>query len=165
MYKYWKYKNYKANYIFSTINTDNSYGYNRATIEAKYGIYLDYGNFSKTFFNNKLWNGNIDHGNHVPNEPFLLTDICFIHFHNRNIEQIKKKTINNVIGLGYNHNNNDELKKNIDKPGNHHIKNMIKINEGKFNFNTHYNPNNESIKLDIFNNFIRKLKENWFIKI
>ena len=42
-----------------------------------------------------------------------MTNLCLIHYHCRNLEQMKKKSYNNVKGLGYNPNSIDELKAHL----------------------------------------------------
>lgn len=148
------YTNYKTNYIYSTISSNDNYGYKIATQECQYGIYADYNILAKTFFNNRTWNGIIDHGNHFPNKNYLLTDLCLLHFHCRNIEQIKKKTINNVVGLGYDIHNLPDITARV---GEHHIKRLREMNENRFNLDTNYIKTNESICLGEFTNFIQNL--------
>lgn len=148
------YKNYKTNYIYSTISSHESFGYEKACQECKYGFYSDYGNQAKTFFNNRIWNGNIDHGNHCSDEEYYMTDLCLLHFHCRNINQIKKKTINNVLGLGYDINN---LSKYINHPGNHHVKNLMLMQNNEYKLNSNYQKNDSTIDLEEFNNFIKNL--------
>lgn len=125
---------YKMNYIDSKILIPN--GYQRATVETRYGKYNDQKDFAKTFFHSGLFKGIIDHGNHFITNKYYLSNFCLVHFHTRNIEQIKGKIYNNVSGLGYNANNINELRKTLIKnptaAGNHHIKNQIIVLEGKF---------------------------------
>jgi len=150
---------YKANYI-STVITDNTYyGYDNAVLECKYGNYDNYGQNAKTFFKLKNYNRNIDHGNHIRTDNFFLTNICLVHYHLRNITQIKTKIYNNVIGLGY-PNNLIKLKQilhnNNNCCGNHHIKNYIHILENTFFLHTStYNSN--MIELSPLSKFILKL--------
>ena len=146
--------NYKTNYIQSTISSDNDIGYRRATIECQNGIYANYNNLAKTFFNNRKWNGQVDHGNHCPNQKYYMTDICLIHFHSRNLNQVKQKTINNVRGLGYDMNN---LPQDKNLPGGHHVQRLRDIQENKFQLDTNYTKNDSSIDLREFNNFILNL--------
>jgi len=124
---------YKCNYIFSQITNEN--GYERATVESQYGCYHNLGSHAKSFINTKYYSGIIDHGNHIPTDKFLLTKICLIHYHSRNLNQMKKKILNNVLGLGY-PNDINALKRlllNNDKcPGNHHVKNQINVLENTF---------------------------------
>lgn len=152
-------KVYKTNYILALITKIN--GYERATSECNYGTYLEYGNMAKSFFKKNLFDKKIDHGNHINTNEYFLTNLCLIHFHSRNLEQMKKKIYNNVSGFGYNLNSLDSLKKNIiDNPnclGNHHIKNQIQILEN--NYNLQYinivNTNLKLINLYNFNNIIK----------
>jgi hypothetical protein len=138
---------YKCNYINSLITTNDKKGYNNALRESEYGKYLDYGKMAKTFVNIHKWSGHLDHGNHCCTKNYFLTELVLVHYHCRNIEQIKKKVIANVTGLGYNQNVN-ELKKLLEKnpniEGGHHVRNMIKILENKFTIET--NPDLSEIK-------------------
>jgi len=155
-----KFKNnsvFKANYIYSTITSGNNIGYSNALLECQYGQYLDYGNMAKTFVNKHNWEGVMDHGNHFPTEDYISTNICLIHYHCRNLEQMKKKVITNVEGLGYNSNDLDFLK-NLpkDTPGCHHVRHMIQILKNKFIINTNFIITNENVNL---NSFVLYLKE------
>jgi len=129
-----KANSYKMNYIFSKILTKN--GYDRATIEAELGSYTDYGNIAKTFFHSSLFKGIIDHGNHYHTNDYYLTTLCLVHYHCRNLDQMKKKVYNNVKGLGHNPFNLMKLKEAIAKQpgidGFHHITNQINILEKKY---------------------------------
>ena len=73
-----EYSNYKTNYIMSNIDSKDGIGYKRACVEGRYGNYVDYGNMAKTFFNNRIWNGEIDHGNHYCNNKYHMTNLCLI---------------------------------------------------------------------------------------
>ena len=98
-----KFKNnsvFKANYIYSTITSGNNIGYSNALLECQYGQYLDYGNMAKTFVNKHNWEGVMDHGNHFPTEDYISTNICLIHYHCRNLEQMKKKSDNECGRIG-----------------------------------------------------------------
>uniref|UniRef100_A0A6C0LGB2 Glycosyltransferase 2-like domain-containing protein n=1 Tax=viral metagenome TaxID=1070528 RepID=A0A6C0LGB2_9ZZZZ len=124
---------YKANYLVPIIT--NEFGYERATAELNYATYADYGAHAKSFINTDLFRGKIDHGNHIHSDTYFLTDIALVHYHSRNIEQIKKKIINNVIGLGYStdlSNLKQALIKNPCCPGSHHIQRYIDIIENNF---------------------------------
>jgi len=127
---------YKARYITSLITDPN--GYKNAGLEAEFGIWVDNGYMAKSFFNTSIYKGEIDHGNHIPTSNYLLTDIYLVHYHCRNIEQIKKKIKNNVEGLGYI--NSLEHLKNIIKSnpqcaGNHHVESQIKVLENTYKLN------------------------------
>ncbi len=132
--------NYKANYIMSTIDTADHIGYERATVQANFGLYTDYGRMAKTFFNNHKWKTrSLDHGNHHPNSDYLLTDICLLHYHCRNLEQMKKKVYNNVEGLGFSTTDLEKLEAlPRDSVGNHHIRSLIAILKGTFSINTNF---------------------------
>lgn len=125
---------YKMNYILSKILTEN--GYERAAVEAEIGSYMDYGKNAKTFFHSSLFKGVIDHGNHYHMNSYYLTKLCLVHFHCRNLDQMKKKVYNNVKGFGYDPFNLIKLKETIARHPNingfHHINNQINILENKF---------------------------------
>jgi hypothetical protein len=124
---------YKANYIMTIPNNKN--GNLRAPAEIDYGEYSDYGASAKSFINTKYFNENIDHGNHINCNDYHLTNIVLVHYHVRNFEQLKKKNINNIVGLGY-PTDLASLKKLIkDVPnlaGFHHIHSYINILENKY---------------------------------
>ena len=71
---------------------------------------------------------------------------------------MKKKIYSNVKGLGYEQNNIENLKNNINNQGGHHVKNQIDILEGKFHINTNYKPHSKTIYLSVFNNYLKNLK-------
>lgn len=149
---------YKMNYIWSKIL--NSEGYNRATVESTYGDYRDYKSQAKTFFNTSIFKGEIDHGNHFMVTNYILTKLCLVHFHSRNLDQMKKKVFNNIIGLGYQPFKLNELKK-LAKingcEGIHHINNQIDILENNYKLPIG-KINNNDISLEPLNNFIINLK-------
>jgi len=124
---------YKANYINASI--EKAGGYDKATNEINYGTYYDMGNAAKSFFNTSYYKGDIDHGNHIHTNDFHLTNICLVHYHWRNLEQMKKKILNNITGLGY-PNNLDYLRDLINRApmcsGNHHVRNQINVLEGRY---------------------------------
>ena len=131
---------YKCEYIYPKICKLDS---NRPCIDFKYGNDpQNYGTHAKVFLNNLTKNIKLDHGNHYPTNKFIHTNIYLLHYHNRgNLNQIKKKTINNLVGLGYDITNSEEnitnLKKKISRkiPGNHHIKTLISIYDNKYKIN------------------------------
>ncbi len=150
---------YKMNYINS--KNFSNVGYTKATIECNYGKYADYGNHAKTFFHSDLFKGNIDHGNHYnQTNNYLLTDLCLIHFHQRNLEQIRKKVYNNVKGLGYNPFDLNVLKylqnKGQSLPGYHHVAKQILMIEHKFKLDVDLKEKDD-VSLDPFNSFILQL--------
>ena len=124
---------YKAPYLGPVLTKPE--GFNRSTIEVDYAGYNDMGSLAKSFIDTRYFNGVIDHGNHICSNNFLTTNIALVHYHNRNLEQMKKKIYNNVTGLGYNP-NIDSLKKTINNnpycDGNHHVKNLINIHENNY---------------------------------
>jgi len=125
---------YKMNYINCKVIDPN--GYERAARTATNGVYDDYGQMAKSFFNTALFNGKIDHGNHYKTSNYVLTDLCLVHYHQRNLEQMKKKIYNNVSGLGHNPFDLQGLKRLYGSPagaiGWHHIEHQIQVLEGKF---------------------------------
>ena len=146
---------YKANYINALITQNN--GYEKAVHEIYCGSYCNMGNSAKSFFNTKYYKGDIDHGNHIRCTNFLLTKLCLVHYHSRNLEQIKKKILNNITGLGY---KNDLLflknliEENPNCSGNHHVKNQINVLKYNFLLNVH-NINNNEINLNPLKERIR----------
>ncbi len=123
---------YKMNYIAT--NPIGPEGYKRATIESESGVYSDYGSMAKTFFHSSLFIGGLDHGNHFNTPNYHLTTLCLVHYHCRNLEQMKKKIFNNVSGLGHNPFDLKRLKK-IEREGAqgvHHINHQISVLEGTF---------------------------------
>jgi len=146
------------NYIISKILQLN--GYEKATVETNYGKYSDYGNNAKTFFISNLFDGVIDHGNHYHTNNYILTKLCLIHFHTRNLDQIKKKVYNNITGLGYNPFNLNELNQmlrvNPSCEGYQHVTKQIEILENRFTINVE-ERNETDIDLTIFNNYMKSL--------
>lgn len=149
---------YKMNYISAKIG--NPIGYPRATVDSKYGKYLDYGNQAKTFFNSRLFRGVIDHGNHYVSNTYWLSDLCLVHFHQRNIEQIKKKVYNNVKGFKHDPFNLTQLKhwlyKNPKGMGVHHVQKQIQILEHTFSLDVEL-PENNDISLSPLNYMLVEL--------
>jgi hypothetical protein len=140
---------YKANYINALITKEN--GYEKATNEINYGCYIDMGNIAKTYFNTSYYKGHIDHGNHIHSNDYHLTKICLVHYHSRNLEQMRKKILNNITGLGY-HNDLNFLKNlilsNPDCSGNHHVKHQINILEGTYSLPC-YSINGNEIDISV----------------
>lgn len=150
---------YKCNYINSKIISSNKDGYKRAALECTRGSYNEtMKKMAKSFFDTRIWNGIIDHGNHCCTDNYIKSELCLVHYHKRNLEQHKKKVINNVKGLGYNIDNIDELKKLSEyAPGRHHIRHMIKILEGTYSVNLNEKSNSNDIDLSPISNFLKKL--------
>jgi hypothetical protein len=150
---------YKCDYIHSKITCNNKEGYKRAVMESKKGRY-DHERekiMAKSFFDTRYWKGDIDHGNHCNTQRhFSLSNLCLVHYHCRNLEQHKKKVINNVKGLGYDYNNLNTLK-NLGKncAGNHHVLQMIRIHEGTYSINTNEQQNKDDIDLSPISKFIK----------
>lgn len=133
---------YKANYIDALITQNN--GYEKATYEINYGSYCDMGNFGKSYFNTRYYKGSIDHGNHIVCDNYHLTKLCLVHYHRRNFEQMKKKILNNITGLGYHNDLNflkNLIKNNPGCAGFHHVNNQINVLEGTYSLNA-YTTNN-----------------------
>ena len=92
-------------------------------------------NSSLVSWQSYLFNGKIDHGNHYHTTNYYLSNFCLVHYHCRNLEQMKKKIFNNISGLGHSPFNLSYLK-TIEKSnpdGIHHIRNQIQILENTFN--------------------------------
>jgi hypothetical protein len=89
------------------------------------------GNWRKTYLNkNNVGNYIIDHGNHMYDLTFSCSDICLVHYHSRNHNQMIKKIKNNVQGFNLPLNLSfleSLIEQKPNYPGNHHIKKMIKI--------------------------------------
>jgi hypothetical protein len=149
---------YKMNYINAKIFTPE--GHDRATVDVKYGSYSDYGCNAKTFFNSRIFKGIIDHGNHFMSNSYLLSSLCLIHFHQRNLDQIKKKVFNNVKGLGYEPFNLETLRylqrRGSAVPGFHHVDKQIRILENRFTLDVEQ-PSNNDISLIPLNEAIINL--------
>ena len=127
---------FKANYIQTLIDNDE---YKTPMHETRYGAYLDYQGHAKTFLNKKKWNGTLDHGNHYPTTEYVMSDLCLVHYHCRNKDQMIKKIENNVLGLGYPIDSLDYLQSlSKDCPGSHHVKHMISILENTFSLQIHH---------------------------
>jgi hypothetical protein len=136
---------YKANYVI--VNPKTPDGHKRATTEIEYGKYADYKNAAKSFVDIRHFKGSIDHGNHIACDNYLLTNIVLVHYHERNIEQMNKKSRNNVIGLGYpiDLNGLKNLHKNTPNcMGLHHVITQISIQEKKYKLHHNANPNPSS---------------------
>jgi hypothetical protein len=157
-----EYPVFKMNYINSKLikYNEKTEGYNRATIESHNGSYNDGGTFAKSFFWSHLFKETIDHGNHFQTKNYILTNLCLIHFHTRNLEQIKKKVYNNVKGLGHNpfdiHNLKQRLMENSVCEGCHHLNKQIDILSGTFNL-PYEEQKEDDIMLTPFNNYIMKI--------
>lgn len=61
---------------------------------------------------------NIDHGNHMKDVKYYLSDLCLVHYHLRSHKQKYLKSVNNTVGMGFKVNikkcekgNKKELKK------------------------------------------------------
>ena len=149
---------FKMNYIHSKVLTQD--GYQRAAVESSFGHYDYRGSVAKTFFKSNLFKGVIDHGNHYITDKYILTKLCLVHFHTRNLDQIKKKAYNNVKGFGHNpfdiHYLKYVLSTNPNIEGSHHISKQISILEKTFNI-----PVEQQLADDIcltpLNDFIRNI--------
>lgn len=151
---------YKMNYI--QVKTFNPKGYERATIECTNGKYDDRKGFAKTFFHSGLFKGVIDHGNHYSVSNYLMTNLCLVHFHQRNLDQIKKKVFNNVNGLGHNPFDLNYLlylkQRGHAVIGFHHIDKQIKILTNTFKLDVEKAETND-ICLEPLNNTLIELKK------
>ena len=150
---------FKANYIQSVINNKSGFGYEDGVLESEYGAYQDYGAHAKIFVN-KNWDDELDHGNHFPCEDYFLSNICLVHYHCRNLHQMKKKVMMNIHGLGYPIDDLEFLE-NIEegKEGYHHIKYMISILKNSFSIDTNVQGSVENgyTSLNPLSDFIKSL--------
>lgn len=131
---------YKANYLWVFPNNPNGNG--RAPAEIDYSSYFDYGGAAKSFVDTRYFNDSFDHGNHVQCNDYHLTNIVLVHYHLRNTEQIRKKCLNNVLGLGYPSDLGslkDIIQNNPTCMGNHHVGLQIEIQENRYQLK--YNEN------------------------
>lgn len=149
---------YKANYLLCMITQKD--GYERAVCENKWSIYSDYGSHAKSFFRVDLYNGPIDHGNHIVcGNGYYVSNICLVHFHCRNLEQMKKKVLNNITGLGYANDLNllrDLIRNSPNCNGNHHVRHQINILEGGYRLES-WTPEEHFIDLSELNNYLSKI--------
>jgi hypothetical protein len=145
---------YKANYLYPILTKPE--GFSRVTVNTSYSNYCDMGCLAKSFVNTKYFKGSIDHGNHLSCNDYHLTNIALVHYHSRNIEQIKKKSLNNIIGLGYDPNSlKDLIHRNPSCMGSHHINTQIQIQEGNFKLGYIENPDpSDTISIDPLRNRI-----------
>jgi len=125
---------YKTDYINPLITESGGYSSAcRSITRGQYNTVM--GNMAKSFFKKKYYSGEIDHGNHIPCSNYFLTKLCLVHYHERNLDQMKKKTLNNILGMGY-PNSLDFLHNLITTQPTcmnfHHVKNQIKILEHQF---------------------------------
>ena len=154
---------YKMNYIwgkFTHNDVDNHpNGFMHASSESKYGQLGEFNMFSKGFINTNLNKGDIDMGNHFLKHDYHKTELCLIHFHCRNLDQMKKKILNNILGLGY----KNEIKflkvlaNKCNTEGIHHVHNQISVLKNEYKFIPSQNDKLD-IKLDIFTDFINNIK-------
>ena len=148
---------FKMNYIQSKIFND--VGYERATIECPYGEFIDNKSGSKTFFHSRNFKDSIDHGNHYPCNDYVLTRLCLVHFHKRNLDQIKKKIYNNLKGLGYPPFDLEFLKArqhDHNYAGIHHIIFQVEVLENRFTIGKS-EKNENDISLEPLNNLIKMI--------
>jgi hypothetical protein len=122
------------------------------------------GNWRKTYLNkHNIGNYMIDHGNHMYDLTFSCSDICLVHYHSRNHNQMIKKIKNNVQGLHLPLNLSflkSLIKQNPKHHGNHHIKNMIKIlKDDNVSFQPHVvSTSNQPISLHPIIEFLKETK-------
>jgi hypothetical protein len=139
-------KIFKMNFIFTNNHIDNNFGFDKAFKKCLYGSYRDFKEIAKTFVNSSLFtNETIDHGNHYSTNDYILTNLCLVHYHFRNLEQFKKKVYNNVLGFNY-PTDLDGLKKlNPRCSGCHHVNNLISMLENtyKVEYSSHCEGNND----------------------
>lgn len=126
---------YKMAYLNAIVPSKD--GLLDATAETLWAQYSHIGNNCKSFVYFPLFRGEFDHGNHMPSTPFHMTRLALIHFHTRNTEQQKKKTANNLTGLGYPANSLTELSALLARSGTslmgfHHIETQIRILNGTY---------------------------------
>ena len=122
-------------YLYPLIESRN---YKDAVKEMKYSGYPNPQNIKGVLLKNNLINENllIDHGNHMWHYNKIDNDLCFIHYHARNFNQLKKKVVNNYTGLGYDNSSTEKIRETIEdnnkNGGTHHQESMLKIAENRF---------------------------------
>jgi glycosyltransferase involved in cell wall biosynthesis len=118
---------FKMNYL-QPINTTDEDGLSKFT----HAVLNDYKNAAKTFVVNKYLDPSFqfDHGNHYATNDYIMSDLVLIHYHERSHEQVYKKCLANVTGLGYSL-DLDELKRLKENgcEGSHRVQQMIFIIE------------------------------------
>jgi hypothetical protein len=159
------YKIYKTAYIMSSYTNEDVVdypdGFMRATIESKYGCICDFNPMTKSFIKKKLYDGPIDMGNHLSSNNYYKTNLCLIHFHSRNLDQMKKKILSNILGLGYTNDLNFLIKKEKNKQskGIHHIRSQIAVLQNQYNLYI-YDKLQTNIDLSVFNKYILEITNN-----
>ena len=150
---------FKCNYISPILTNNNNNDLDRF----KYGDLLDYGNLAKSFINKHNITNNFlfDHGNHMMVKNYIVTKLCLIHYHQRTHKQCIKKIYNNVLGLGHNPNNLQELEKLKNVAGIHRIKQQIQfLKNPNHNFGPKINKNiNGKISLKNFYTLLLEIKK------
>ena len=148
------YRLYKMDYINSHTNKSENIR------DTTHGEYHSLGNVSKVFFHTHLFHDTLDHGNHFMSDDYRVSEICLIHFHTRNLNQIQKKIRNNIIGLGY----PDDLQSlqsliqnNPSIAGGHHIQAQIAIYEKRYVLHD-FVRHDHFISLQPFTNEIKQLQ-------
>lgn len=124
---------YKMPYVQARCTRECS----RATLQCERGELDERGGFDKTFFHTRLFRGVVDHGNHYITENYYRSPFALVHYHHRNMEQIRLKTKNNCVGLGYNLENLEELRTLASGRGYngwHHVKNWVEMQDGTYTF-------------------------------
>jgi len=124
---------YKMPYVQARCTRECS----RATLQCERGAFDERGGFDKTFFHTRIFKGVVDHGNHYPTEQYFKAPFALVHYHHRNMEQMKLKVKNNCAGLGHNLENLDELRalaKARGCNGWHHVQNWVDMQEGTYTF-------------------------------
>ena len=122
----------KMPYIHSICSKE----YIRATFECETGVFSDYGTLSKSMFHSRVFRGVVDHGNHYSTQNHFKTPFALVHYHQRNLAQITTKIKDNLLGLGYDLNNREDLEKSCEehRMGNHHASNWLKMMDKTYVF-------------------------------
>jgi hypothetical protein len=120
---------YKMNYVQVQCSKDFAH----ATLQAEKGVFEDYGALAKSFFNTRVFKGKIDHGNHFYTKDYILSPFVLVHYQTRNREQILRKIKNNLVGLGYDLTNKEQLQHVVQnrREGNHHARSWLQIMDGE----------------------------------
>ena len=130
---------FKMNYIQSIIPPDVPDGYENAVQHTQYGYYDDQRGFAKTGFVGGRFQGVIDHRNHCfTSSMYLVSNLCLVHYHARNLPQMLSKIYCNVAGLGYPVDDSEALipYSTIHTPGYHHVRNQQQVLQGTYRLPT-----------------------------
>ena len=150
---------FKMNYLIPIRTNNETYVFDKFT----HGIYSDYKRNAKTFIRviGNAKNYQFDHGNHMQQHQYIVSDLLLVHYHARSNEQLRKKNENNVLGLGHKMDLSYLEKLNKGVAGRHHVDLAIRcLKTPNLNLepNVHSGVHNgNAISLQPFNAFNSKI--------